>query len=263
MKNLKSITFSQQVKPFVTIVVYIIFVVVSFMNIIKIESIPVRLFFILIILIILSLALWSEYIKYLYRKAIKTIAFELNPEKALDIFNELLKKDIFHSYQNEKYIFDTLYYVDQQEYQKCLDLINEKHDFFHANIDQLLIYHYTNFYCSYMLGDNETATSEYQKMRRMKDTKVKGAKVSPLYNWEFIDATYQLAKKDYRQSFNTFKTVNTAYMNPREIIQYYYQFSIASSKVKDKNKQQECQQAIKGYNGSSITCQRGVNNENV
>ena len=61
----------------------------------KFEFISTKILFIILLIIILGIALYSEYLKHLYRKAIKTIAYDLNPEKANKQFNELLKKTYF------------------------------------------------------------------------------------------------------------------------------------------------------------------------
>ena len=86
-----------------------------------------------------------------------------------------------------------------------------------------------------MLNDLDCAKQEYNKLERMRNTKVKGAKVSPLFNWEFMDAVYLVSRKDYKQSLNVFKSVNTENMNPREKIQYYYQFTLLCNKIKEKH----------------------------
>ncbi len=57
------------------------------------------------------------------------------------------------------------------EYKKCLEHIEENSKFFHSSIDQLLIYHYTKFYCSFMLNDLDCAKQEYNKLERMRNTK--------------------------------------------------------------------------------------------
>ena len=50
-----------------------------------------------------------------------------------------------------------------------------------------------------------------------------------------MDAIYLISRKDYKQSYNVFKSVNTDNMNPREKVQYYYQFGLLCNKIKEKN----------------------------
>ena len=257
MKSLEKMTFSQNAQKIISLAFYIVFAGLSIYKILQADQISTKIIFSALLILILGIALYSEYLKHLYKKAIQTIAFDLNPEKAAKQFNTLLKKDIFHAYTNDKKIFDTLYYIDQMEYEKCLEHIEENYKFFHASVDQLLIYHYNKFYCSFMLNRMETAKQEYNKLERMKNTKVKGAKVSPLFNWEFMDAIYLVSRKDYKQSYNVFKTVNTENMNPREKVQYYYQFALLCQKIKDKVLCENQKNKIINLKGSSHTCKKG------
>lgn len=244
MNILKKASFNANVQSFVSIIIYIIFIIYSLFQINKAQQVSTKLFFILIIGILLAFAYWSEYLKHTFRKAIRVITIDCDPDKANDIYNDLLKRDKFNSYKNDKYIFDTLYYIDKKQYQDCLDHIEEQSKFFHSSLDQLLIYHFSKFFCSYQLNDLNTAKEEYNKLKRMKDTKVKGAKVSPLYNWDFLEAVYDACKKEYRQSYNQMKKVNTDYMNNREKIQYYEEFEKISRKVNDSKMEQKMKENI-------------------
>ena len=257
MKSLEKMSFSQNAQQIISYAFYILFAGYSIYKIFQAKFMSTKILFIILLIIILGVALYSEYLKHLYKKAIKTIAFDLDPEKANDKFNTLLKKDVFHAYNNDKKIFDTLYYIDQMEYKKCLEHIEENTKFFHSTVDQLLIYHYTKFYCSFMLNDLECAKQEYNKLERMRNTKVKGAKVSPLFNWEFMDAIYLVSRKDYKQSLNVFKSVNTENMNPREKAQYSYQFAMLCNKIKEKSLSENYKNKIITLKGLSNTCKKG------
>ena len=90
----------------------------------------------------------------------------------------------------------------------------------------------------------------------MCNTKVKGAKVSPLFNWEFMDAVYLVSRKDYKQSLNVFKSVNTENMNPREKVQYYYQFASLCNKIKEKSLYESYKNKIINLKGLSNTCKK-------
>ena len=113
MKSLEKMSFSQNAQQIISYAFYILFAGYSIYKIIQTEFISTKVLFILLLAVILGIALYSEHLKHLYRNAIKTIAFDLDPEKANNEFNTLLKKDVFHAYNNDKKIFDTLYYIDQ------------------------------------------------------------------------------------------------------------------------------------------------------
>ena len=102
MKTLEKMSFSQNAQQIISYTFYILFAGYSIYKIIQAEFISTKILFIILLIIILGIALYSEYLKHLYRKAIKTIAYDLNPEKANKQFNELLKKDVFHAYKNDK-----------------------------------------------------------------------------------------------------------------------------------------------------------------
>jgi hypothetical protein len=139
MKPLEKMFFSQNAQQIISYVFYILFAGFSIYKIIQVEFLSTKILFIILLVIILAVALYSEYLKHLYRKAIKTIAYDLNPERANEQFNELLKKDVFHAYNNDKKIFDTLYYIDQMQYKKCLEHIEENSKFFHRFVAVLII----------------------------------------------------------------------------------------------------------------------------
>lgn len=97
MKPLEKMSFSQNSQQIISYVFYILFAGFSIYKIIQVEFLSTKILFIILLVIILAVALYSEYLKHLYkhlyRKAIKTIAYDLNPERANEQFNELLKKD--------------------------------------------------------------------------------------------------------------------------------------------------------------------------
>ena len=257
MRTLEKLSLNRNAQNLITFLFYITFTIFSFIQIVHASNISSRVFYFLLLLLILGFALYSEYLKHLFRQAIQAIAFDLDTEKGNEIFNKLLQKDIFHAYKNDKKVLDTLYYLDQMEFDTCLDYIEQNSTFFHSSIDQLLIYHYTKFYCSYNLGHYNVTREEYTKLIRMKTQKIKGAKVSPLYNWEFIDAIYLSSKKEHRQSLNTFKTVNTKNMNNREKIHYYYQYAKEALHSKDSMEASKYISYIKQFKGKSKICQKG------
>lgn len=255
---MKRFNLSPKANQIITYIFYILFAGITIYQASQAEKTSYKIMYLILLILILGIALYSEYLKHLYRKAIQSIAYELDPEKAKQEFDTLLHKDFVKAYQKDKIVFDTLYYIDQKQYQECLEHLENNYKFFHASLDQLLMYHYNKFYCSFMLNDLQSAKDEYNKILRMKNSKTKGMKASPLYNWEFMEAVYQFARKEYKQSYNVFKTVNTQNMNPREIVQHYYQFGRLCDKLKDKNQKENCLNEIKKLNGTSKTCKEGL-----
>ena len=111
MKTLEKMSFSQNAQQIISYTFYILFAGYSIYKIIQAEFISTKTLFIILLIIILGIALYSEYLKHLYRKAIKTIAYDLNPEKANKQFNELLKKELYNSLKY-KYLSMFILYED-------------------------------------------------------------------------------------------------------------------------------------------------------
>lgn len=255
---MRKLRFSPKTQQIITYLFYFIFFIFSVYQIFQTDNLTHKILYAVFSILILGIALYSEYLKHLYKKAIYKIAFDCDPIQAENQMNDLLKKDFFKAYKNEKIIFDTLVYVDQNEFQACLDHLEKNYEFFHASLDQLLIYHFNVFYCSWQLNDIDKAIDEYNKMLRMKNKKTKGAKANALYNWEYIEALYQLARKEYKQSYNAFKKVNITNMNPRELVQYHTYFAQVCAILKNKAQQKEHLEAIKQYHGKSKICLGGM-----
>ena len=115
------------------------------------------------------------------------------------------------SYRTTQLIFDTLYYQDIGKPQTCIELLESNEKTFRSSLDYLLIRNYTYFYSYYKLGNRTKVKHWYPEVMKLKDTKIKGSKVSPLYNWEFIEAVYLSCMKDYKKSLAKFKQIDTRY----------------------------------------------------
>ena len=80
MKTLEKMSFSQNAQQIISYTFYILFAGYSIYKIIQTEFISTKILFIILLIIILGISLYSEYLKHLYRKAIKTIAYEFQEE---------------------------------------------------------------------------------------------------------------------------------------------------------------------------------------
>lgn len=138
------------------------------------------------------------------------------------------------SYRATLLVFDTLYYQDVNQPQTCIETLDNNEKTFRSSLDYLLIRNYTYFYSYYKLGNRSKVKKYYPEVMKMKGTKVKGSKVSPLYNWEFVEAIYLVACKDYKKALAAFKNINTKNMNMREMAQYYTEFGKVYKELNDK-----------------------------
>lgn len=235
MKNsISKLAFSEKARKTITFIIYIIFAIFTISNLIKEPSIVGKLCYLFILLLFLGIAGWAEYLRYLYHKMIEALGMQCNPEKAMYYYHDLKKKDFFKSYKQTLLVFDTLYYQDINKPEEAINLLNEHEKTFKSSLDYLLIRNYTYFISYYQLGNHTKVKKYFPEVMKMKDKKIKGSKVSPLYNWTLIEAIYLLSTKDYKKSVQAFKNVNTKNMNHRELALYYNEFGKAYLQLHDK-----------------------------
>ena len=239
MFNIRKHAFSEKWRNIISAVIYIIFIIYSVNLIIQTEQLSSKLFYAALVLILISVVALSEYLRLLYRQALKTLFMDCAPDAAQQLEAKLLKYDIFKAYKKTMLIFDLMVNADLNQYQQNIDLLDQNEKFFKQSLDNLLIRNY-NYFKAYIGIDNKTkAKKYYQDTIKMKGAKLQGSKVSPLYSWEEIDAVYYLCIKDIKKSKNAFANTNIQMMNNRELSHYYYDY--AQLNLLDDN----CADAIK------------------
>lgn len=267
MQILERLSFRNNVRDIIITILYTIFVGYGIYMIVITDDVAGKACYGILSIIVLSVALWSEYLRKLYHKAIRTLDMDCNPEQAKEIFNDLLKKDFFKGYKKTVLVFDTLYTLDNNDPQACLDVIQKDEKFFRSSLDNLLIRNYSTFYAYHLLNNRTKTKALYPDVMKMRGAKIKGSKVSPLYNWDFIDAVYYLACKDYKKSLQAFERCNTMHMNQRELVHFYYQYAMLAKEMKNpilRDQNYDKIIAIKGNNAFIIKVKelRGKTYEN-
>lgn len=238
-KILNKLTFSESIRRWITYAIYAIFAIYTLNQLIHEPSSAGKVCYGAILVIILGIACWAEYLRLLYHKMIKALNLYCNPTQTLCIQNELIRKDIFHSYRNTLLIFKTLYYSSVHEPEKNIQLLEENEKFFRSSLDCLLVRNYTYFYSYHQLENRSKVKKFYPELMKLKGTKIKGSKVSPLYNWELIEAIYLASSKEYKKCIHAFENVNTVNMNPRELALYYFEFGKACMEMGNLKQAQE------------------------
>lgn len=221
MKKLSNYTFSAEAKRTIHIIIYIIFLFYSIYLIAQAPSVAVKIAYIAITIIFLTIAVFAEYLEYLSEKAIKALNYECNPEKAKEIYDKLQKFDFFKSYKNNRILFDTIYNLAIYEPNTAIKLIQDNDKYFRLNIDALLIRN-VSLFIAYVESNNKTqAKKAYPEIIKLKGGKVKGKKLSPLYNWDELEALHYYISNDFDKACKAYKNVNPLYMNNKEKTQYY------------------------------------------
>jgi len=230
-----------------TIIVYGIFIVFSFQQLQYIEDLSSQIVFIGFIGIIFVLAIWYEIIRIYYRKSLFIYNFECNIDTAIEAFQKCRRLDKFNSYRSNEVLFNLFVYKDTFNPEALLQTIekNEK-KVLRRSLDMLLVYNY-NMFSYHILTNNKTQVKEYyQKILNLKESRVKGKRVSPLYNWEVIEGEYYLAIGDMKKAFRSLNNVNLSRMNNREKAYVHYHLLRAANALgKTTISKEQYQQLIK------------------
>lgn len=256
------VSFNPQLRNYLMGAIYLAFTGYSLYQMAQTPQIEGKICYLIIIVVFLGIALWSEYLRHLYKKAIFTLNIEGKPEEARTQFDDLMKKDFFHGYRKNRLIFDTLYHTDQMQPMECMNTLEKDSKFFHNSMDNLLIWDYTKFYSYFLLNNRTKTKQQYERVMKLKDIKIKGTKISPLYNWEFIEAIYLFSCKDYKKSLKAFQNVNPKNMNHRELMHYYYQFAQLYFAINDIMNANNYLDKVIALGGDSVMMQKAKEERN-
>lgn len=245
MTIFKNYSNKEKLRFFITLFIYIVFSIYTIGFIIKEPNFYVKLMFLSILIIFLSISLWAEYLKYLYQSSIYHLNISLDLDRAVKIFEKLNKLDFFRSYKKTFLIFKVLYNMCLENYEQCLSIIEQNDNFFRSSLDNLLIQKYTYFFCSYKTNQFDNIEKYYQNIQELKNLKIKKSKVSPLYNWEFIDAIYFKFKNNLQKSKVCFENTNTTNMNNRELLTYLKEYEDVLLKLNLNDKAKKIRNKIK------------------
>lgn len=251
MKGLRRFAFGNTTRNVITYTLYVAFTVYTGIKLFQEPSMPGKATYAILLILFLGIALWAEYLRFLYRQMISALTMDCNLNKADLLKQDLIKKDFFHAYRNTLYIFDTLYFMDQEQPQACIEIMEDHYKFFHNSLDTMLIYNYTCFMAHYKLGNKTKVKSYYTKTTNMKGAKIKGNKLSPLYSWEYIDAIYYVCIHDDKKAKQAFDHTNIENLNHRELTHYYFEYAKLCEKLHlTKEAKQYYEQAV--YFGNTL-----------
>jgi hypothetical protein len=211
------------IRLIINVIAFVIFLIFGIQQINASAEIAGKTMLSMLIFTFLFFAIWYEWVRYVHRKAIYTLNFECDPEKAKAIMHKCKKLDFFNSYKNPNVIFDLLYHTDKQDAESLINLIQtHEKSLLKRSLDMLLVYNYSMFTYNRMIGNKTQCRKFHQGMLELKDKKIKGKRISPLYNWEMLDAELHLVNQDYKKAYASLNNTNISRMNNRE--QSYYTF---------------------------------------
>ncbi len=221
------------------IIIYCIFLCYSIYLIQNAPNEGAQTAYIAITVIMLSVAIFYEYLQYHFEQAIKALNYECDPKKSKSIFDAMQKKDIAHAYKNQRIIYNVLYDLAMYQTEDAINLIQSNDRIFRGDIDQLLIRNASIFLAN-IEADNKTAAKKaYPDVIKLKGAKVKGKKLAALYNWDELEALNYYISNDFKKAVSTYEKVQTNFMNHRELTQYYYYYALALDRCGRKQEAQE------------------------
>ena len=207
----------------INIIAFVIFLVFGIQQINASSDSAGKTMLFILIFPFLFFAAWYELVRYIHRQAIFALNFECDPDKARAIMEKCKKLDFFNGYKNPNVIFDLLYYTDKQDSEVLINLIN-KHEksLLKRSLDMLLVYNYSMFTYNRLINNKTQCRKHHQGMVELKDRKIKGKSISPLYNWEVLDAELHLVNQDFKKAYASLNNANISRMNVREQSYYYF-----------------------------------------
>lgn len=242
-----------KVKPFLKIILYLLFILIYIGLIGNTHDPFTKVFFTAVLVLVVLFNILYDYLKYLYQQLQIAFTIELDLEKAQNFRDKICKHDLFKGFKDSILLSDLLISLDTNQPQLTLDLIDSNPKFFTSSMDMIYIRNHSIFK-AYTLLENRTKSKQaYQELNKLRDVSQRKSnkQLSPLYNWDQIDALYFYISKNSKKSIEKFKNCNTSTMNPRELTHYYYEYYLALLSL-EKNKEAELiMKSLKNLNPQS------------
>lgn len=210
---MKKLSGKEKVKFILSIIAYLLFAVLWVSIIVFGQNTFQKWIIVVLFLLVLIGGVFVEYLKQKYHGALYALNFEMNPDKAEALFDELQTKDLFNGYKDTRILFDVQVALYRKEYDKALKIMANNEKFFRSNLQMLHIFQYTRLRCYVAKGDNKRAVEAYKQLQLI----AKQKRAPRIFSKEEIEALYQLAIKNKYSAYEKFKAVNMKNMNPKEM----------------------------------------------
>jgi hypothetical protein len=177
----------------------------------------VRILFLLFILIFFTGAMvLKEILNFFFQKSIYQLTHDCDPMLAFETMKMVKKYDFLKGYTLSFVAFSSLVYIDTEQTDALLTLFAPDNKLTQSGKDMILIKNYS-LYKAYVLLNNKTQMKKaYAELIRLKNFRVKGKSLSPLYAWFDIEAEYALLTNDVKEASSILSKANTSALNNRE-----------------------------------------------
>jgi len=176
-----------------------------------------RILFLSFILIFFSSAMiLKEVLNFFFQKAIYQLTHDCDPILAFETMKKVRKYDYLRGYTISFVAFSSLVYIDTEDPEALLELFAADNKLTQNGKDMILIRNYS-LYKAYVLLNYKTQMKKaYTELIRLKDLRIKGKSLSPLYAWFDIEAEYALLTNDVKEASSILNKANTSALNNRE-----------------------------------------------
>lgn len=224
MRSLQKMALGETARNIIMAVVYLVFFYMMISSAVEAADPVYKGIYIVIMVFFGAFGLLSEYLRQIYRRAIRILVMDCRPADAMEVLEKLERADILKGYRNAAVVFRTLALVDMNKPQQLLEYIEgPAKKVLEYSLDMKLVYYYNVFYGNLMLDNREAAAEIYPKLLNLYTNPGKGKKrrVSPIYSFDVIKGDYCLSQGQYAKAHREYEQAATVNMNNRELANYY------------------------------------------
>ncbi|EOH92824.1 hypothetical protein UAW_02865 [Enterococcus haemoperoxidus ATCC BAA-382] len=214
MKNLvwKSIYFGKKIFLWV---IYLLFAIYIYYLVTSSQELGSKLIFGCLGGIVLIIVILFEYLKSIYEKMIYALTVDCDLNKAAALKETLQKKDLFNGFKQSIIIFDSLLLLDEGNYKRCLNHLDNNQKFFHSTLDYLFIYYHTQLYCYSFLKDEENLNNCLKNLFKLKNVKKK--QMRGLFSWNEIAGMNYFHQNRNIKCLSELELIDKNRLNNREL----------------------------------------------
>jgi hypothetical protein len=227
------------------IIMYIVFVIYGASILLKWDSLVLQISFGSFMALCLFIAVFYDILRYHNRQAVIAMNFTLDDAIARKHRDFVAKYDFFKSYALNLLILDLHFAQDQQDSQQMNLLLEKGEKRLRRSIDTLLVYYYNMFIMNILLPNKTQARAYYEKFVDLRGVKVKGGKLSEVYNWDAAQAELHLLNGDGKKARACLQNVNLKFMNRREQGYVLYARYRAAKLIGDREGQRKMKEEFK------------------
>lgn len=238
-----------QFKYIAKTIIYLLFAIIIW-NISKSFS-TFRFIYIILMVIILAVTIFYDYLKYNIELIMGMVAEANNHLDTIVLIKKVENLDKINGVKNSLILPKALLFLDSNNPEGALEFVEKNENFMRSQLDYLLILKYTIFKSYTMLEDQDKAITAYQDLLKLKEENMKNKRMKLLFNWQQIEALYELQIKNYKRCKNLYNACDISKYNQRELLQYYFEIKCLAIKTNDRPLFNKCHDEMDKINSSS------------